>query len=158
MKCFFRPMILIIAIGLLFGLSGCSSDDSFGNASRLLSSSTDSLKLKVTTLNADPSPFEGSTVISFDIPIETTVFLEVQSVTGYQVRLLIDNEVRPAGHWEIEWDGKNNDGEVIENGVYLIHVTAGSLEDWETAVYCETADCDGLSFDKPSTVDREATR
>lgn len=45
---------------------------------------------------------------------------------GNQVRML-DLGTLPAGEHKIEWDGKNNNGKLVEDGAYKFQVTATSM-------------------------------
>ena len=48
----------------------------------------------------------------------------VDQVTGDTVRTLRDDDVMPSGYKCIYWDGRNDAGEIVTNGVYDIHVSA----------------------------------
>jgi flagellar hook assembly protein FlgD len=63
-------------------------------------------------------------VLTFTIPSSEQVRLDIRNATDYMVRNLLD-EFTPAGNHEVVWDGRNNDGEKVNDGIYLIELTAG---------------------------------
>ena len=72
-----------------------------------------------------PNPFNPSTVISYQLPQNEVVSLEIYNALGQKVRTLV-NEAQEAGQYEIIWDGKNNSGNELSSGVYLYRLTAGN--------------------------------
>ncbi len=71
-----------------------------------------------------PNPFNPTTRIRFTVPEDSKVSLLVYDVAGREVRALVNGE-RPANHYEIEWDGKDNRGEAVASGVYFYRLQAG---------------------------------
>jgi hypothetical protein len=69
-----------------------------------------------------PNPFNPTTVITFGLPKETNVTLEVYNILGMQVRTLIAGERMSAAKYSIEWDGKDNSGMSVPSGVYLYRI------------------------------------
>ncbi len=68
-----------------------------------------------------PNPFNPVTKISFDIPEKSEVTLKIYNVLGELVASPI-NDVRTAGKYSIEFDGKN-----LSSGVYYYELRAGSF-------------------------------
>ena len=79
-----------------------------------------------------PNPFNPETRIRFDIPSTAdravTVRLVIYNVTGQLVRVVLDEE-RPAGSFEITWDGNNRTGIQVPSGMYFYKMTAGEFVD-----------------------------
>jgi len=73
-----------------------------------------------------PNPFNPTTMISFSIKNRTRISLRVYAVDGALVRTLLD-EVRDAGSYSIEWDGRGNDGTAMSSGVYFYKMMAGDF-------------------------------
>jgi hypothetical protein len=69
-----------------------------------------------------PNPFNPTTVITFGLPKETNVTLEVYNILGMQVRTLIAGERMSAAKYSVEWDGKDNSGMSVPSGVYLYRI------------------------------------
>lgn len=73
--------------------------------------------------NAYPNPFNPSTSIRFSIPEGQKVRLEVYDIRGKLVNSLVDSEFMNAGTYESVWNGKNNLGEKVASGIYLVRLT-----------------------------------
>lgn len=114
----FLPAVLV--------LSGCSSNEIFGPEIRVADSDGGVFKITVTTNYDAPQP---ETNIIFDLPLTGPVFLELTNATGYHIRTLLDDELS-AGTYAVPWDGKNDDGEEIEPGIYMFHLVACGVEAW----------------------------
>jgi hypothetical protein len=78
----------------------------------------------VTLYQNFPNPFNPSTTISFFIPDRARVTLDIFDVKGRRVKNLI-NEIKPAGKYKREWNGKNSRGNSVSSGVYYYRLTAG---------------------------------
>ena len=70
---------------------------------------------------AYPNPFNPSTTITFDVPIESryVVSLQLYDIKGQLVETLI-NEVLPAGSHSIQWNPQN-----LASGLYIVQLKAG---------------------------------
>ncbi|MEW6754739.1 MAG: FG-GAP-like repeat-containing protein [Candidatus Latescibacterota bacterium] len=65
-----------------------------------------------------PNPFNGGTVIPFQLAVAGRARLEVYSVTGQRVRRLVAGP-RPAGDQQVAWDGRDEAGRPLGSGIYL---------------------------------------
>ena len=72
-----------------------------------------------------PNPFNPSTVISYQLPQNELVNLEIYNALGEKVRTLV-NETQDTGKYDVIWDGKNNFGNQLSSGIYLYRLTAGN--------------------------------
>jgi hypothetical protein len=70
-----------------------------------------------------PNPFNPSTFIRYSVPVTAPARLDVYDVHGKHVRRLVDG-VRGPGIYEVEWDGRNEDGEGMASGVYFYRFEA----------------------------------
>jgi M6 family metalloprotease-like protein len=66
-----------------------------------------------------PNPFSPSTSISFYLPKEGPVFLEVFDATGRLVDVLIDGRVYGAGVSTVPWIAEDRNGAALSSGVYF---------------------------------------
>ena len=73
-----------------------------------------------------PNPFNPSTRIRYQIPKGALVNLTIYDLLGREVRTLV-SEQQPAGVYEVQWDGNNNQGKRAASGVYLYTIQAGDL-------------------------------
>ena len=72
-----------------------------------------------------PNPFEGWTVIRFEIPRSERVSLEVYDPAGRRVAVL-KRGLMAAGAHHVTWDGTTLTGEPAASGVYFYRLRAGS--------------------------------
>jgi len=75
-------------------------------------------------LQNHPNPFNPETEINFQIPEQAHVTLKIYSMTGAEVRTLV-NDNRQAGMHSITWDGLDNSGNRVSSGVYIYRIDAG---------------------------------
>ncbi len=70
---------------------------------------------------AYPNPFNPSTTITFDVPIDSrhAVSLQLYDIKGQLVETLV-NEVFPAGSHSIQWNPVN-----LSSGLYIVQLKAG---------------------------------
>jgi len=65
-----------------------------------------------------PNPFTGRTLISYNLPITEKVVLKIYNCLGNEVRTLI-NHNQTTGNYSVVWDGKDNIGNNLPNGIYI---------------------------------------
>jgi hypothetical protein len=68
-----------------------------------------------------PNPFNPSTTISFSIPNEEFISLQIYNSLGEEVANLV-NETKPAGDYSVSFDASK-----LTSGVYFYKISAGSL-------------------------------
>ena len=72
-----------------------------------------------------PNPFNSRTEIRYSIPRECNVSLSIYDISGKVVKTLV-NETMNAGVYSVSWNGNDNDGRKVGQGVYFyILKTAG---------------------------------
>jgi len=70
-----------------------------------------------------PNPFKSSTSISFDISASGTVNLSIYNLKGQLVRTLAAGNL-DCGRHSVVWDGTDNSGRAVTNGLYFYRLTA----------------------------------
>ena len=65
-----------------------------------------------------PNPFNPSTTIRFSIGKTAKVSVVLFDLTGREVATLI-NDVKLAGSYSVEWNGRTNNGDSAASGTYL---------------------------------------
>ncbi|MBC8193870.1 MAG: T9SS type A sorting domain-containing protein [Candidatus Marinimicrobia bacterium] len=65
-----------------------------------------------------PNPFNPSTTISYALPEQSKVNLTVFDILGQELMTLQD-AVQQAGHYELQWSGKDQSGNSVSTGVYF---------------------------------------
>ena len=68
-----------------------------------------------------PNPFNPSTVIGYQLPVNSEVSIEVYNLLGRRVATLV-NERKPAGHHNVTFDASG-----LSSGVYVYRIRAGEF-------------------------------
>ncbi|HNS72871.1 MAG TPA: FlgD immunoglobulin-like domain containing protein [bacterium] len=72
-----------------------------------------------------PNPFNPATTLSFELPAEGRVRVEIFNALGHRVRLLQEGFL-PAGAHRLAWDGRSDAGEPATSGLYFARFQAGN--------------------------------
>lgn len=75
-----------------------------------------------------PNPFNPSTIIKYSLLYSGIVEIKVFDMLGKEIKTLI-NEYKPAGNYEIEFDGTG-----LPNGVYFFRMISGNYSDTKKMV------------------------
>ena len=92
--------------------------------SDVLSSSSDYLPKKLDIRHAHPNPFNNSVSISFEMPNSKNVNLTIFDMKGRLVRQL-SLGVLGIGSHKVLWDGKNDLGNELPSGIYMMALELG---------------------------------
>lgn len=65
-----------------------------------------------------PNPFNPSTTITYFVPQNGNVIINIHNIQGKLIRKLYDGE-QNIGRHQIIWDGKNNNGNPVATGIYI---------------------------------------
>jgi len=71
-----------------------------------------------------PNPFNPETRVSYEIAEPSHLSLKIYSSTGTLIRTLAD-EMKQTGVYEIIWDGRNDRGNQVSSGIYILKMHAG---------------------------------
>ncbi|MBN2001227.1 discoidin domain-containing protein [candidate division KSB1 bacterium] len=119
-----KDYYLSLETNTIFGFT-CSKVVSFVNmvidASQFDSTMPGTLEL----LSAYPNPFNTKTVISYILGIKDRVALNIYNIHGASIRTLFCGVQNP-GTYQFQWDGKDDAGESLASGLYIVRVTAGA--------------------------------
>jgi len=75
-----------------------------------------------------PNPFNPTTTLSFSLPAETPVTLEIFNLIGQRVKVLLDAEnAMSAGRHELQWNGRDDASRPAASGIYFYRLQAGSF-------------------------------
>lgn len=74
-----------------------------------------------------PNPFSGQAQIRYQLPVASKVSLKVYNITGQLVRTLVD-EVKAPGFYSAIWNGRNDNGQTLSNGIYFYSLEAGNYK------------------------------
>lgn len=75
-----------------------------------------------------PNPFNPITVVKYQVPVVSNVFLTVYDLLGREVSRLV-GEVRQPGTYEVTWDARN-----MPSGVYYCRMRGGEFTDMKRLV------------------------
>jgi len=73
-----------------------------------------------------PNPFNPETRITYQLPEQSEVMLQVYNIQGALAATLV-NESQSPGSYMITWKGLNDAGEPMPSGVYFYRIKAGSF-------------------------------
>ena len=79
--------------------------------------------LEKVTLSNYPNPFNPTTTISYNIPKEGVVTLEIYNIKGQLVKQLVSG-TQPEGYYDVVWNGKDDSGKQVSSGIYYYQITA----------------------------------
>ena len=83
----------------------------------------------VTTISSIyPNPFNPTTTIDFSLTRSGPVRVEIYAIDGKLVRILL-SEDRPAGDFQVQWDGSGNSGSRVPSGAYFCRVLGAGESD-----------------------------
>ncbi len=80
-----------------------------------------------------PNPARTRVAIRYSLCADTRVRLSVHDLTGRVVRTLCASNVR-RGAYSIKWDGRDQTGRSLANGIYFVRLVAGSYRSTEKVV------------------------
>jgi hypothetical protein len=72
-----------------------------------------------------PNPFNPSTTISFEMHEAGEASLKIFNIRGEEVTTLAQGRIQP-GHYQVTWNGKDNQGQVVATGTYIAVLSNGS--------------------------------
>ncbi len=83
--------------------------------------------VEVINLTNYPNPFNPATTISFEVvkDIDSPAILKIYNIKGQLVRILAVN-VKGKGKYQIFWDGKDQEGRIVTNGIYFYNLVVGN--------------------------------
>jgi hypothetical protein len=73
-----------------------------------------------------PNPFDSETTISYCIPLNNNVIIEIYDIMGKKIKTLV-NEYQASGNHSVVWNGKDEREQSVNNGVYFCRITAGKF-------------------------------
>lgn len=78
----------------------------------------------VALINNYPNPFNTNTIISYQLPVASSVRLNIYNTLGEKVLTIVDEE-HEAGYKSVSWDGRDNTGKEVADGVYFLRFQVG---------------------------------
>ncbi len=77
-----------------------------------------------------PNPFNPTTTIHYEVmDSPALVSLAIYDIAGQRVRQLVRARRRNQGQHEVVWNGRDEEGDLVANGVYLYQLRAGEFRE-----------------------------
>jgi hypothetical protein len=74
-----------------------------------------------------PNPFTHSTTIEYTIPRQDLVTIEIYNILGHLVKKIEKKSLKPAGQYQVLWDGLDESGEMVGNGTYFCKLSSSGF-------------------------------
>jgi hypothetical protein len=75
-----------------------------------------------------PNPFDPQTTVRFELEGRADVSLVVYDAQGRRVRTLVEGSQAEGSH-SLIWDGRNERGNPVSNGIYFLRMRSGTVRD-----------------------------
>jgi hypothetical protein len=76
--------------------------------------------------NNYPNPFNPETRITYALPVDSHVRVEIYNSLGQNVAMLVDAPQK-AGAYQVQWKALDQKGNAVPSGVYFYRLTAGDF-------------------------------
>jgi hypothetical protein len=80
------------------------------------------------------NPFNGETIIQYQLPEKTNLEITVLNLLGQKVRTLFSGE-QTSGLHRVRWDGKDKHGQVVAGGIYIYRLKSSKFSDSGKMLY-----------------------
>jgi len=70
-----------------------------------------------------PNPFNIDTMIKYEVPVYETVDITIYDLIGMKIKTLASGS-HTGGTYNVYWDGTDQGGSIVANGVYICRLTA----------------------------------
>jgi len=81
-----------------------------------------------------PNPFTVSSTINYTVMNTSKIQLSVYNLSGQQIKNLV-NEKHAPGYYTVSWDGTNDNGNLVEDGTYILTINSGETMKSEKIVF-----------------------
>jgi hypothetical protein len=74
-----------------------------------------------------PNPFNPTTTIEYSLPIASKISISIFNVMGQEVASIIQNQDKPAGTYQVTWNGMDKSGSQVASGTYFYSMRFGNF-------------------------------
>jgi len=74
-----------------------------------------------------PNPFNPSTTLLFTLPESGQVLMTVYDLQGREITRLLEGNMDSGAH-SVQWNGRNEAGNQVSSGIYLVRLVAGTRQ------------------------------
>ncbi len=82
-----------------------------------------------------PSPFRISTMLNYSLAARGTVEMSIYTVAGRKIRTLVPSAVQEAGNYQKIWDGRDEAGKSVPQGIFYIRLRVDGSNFTRTLAY-----------------------
>lgn len=84
-----------------------------------------------------PNPFNAVTSIKYELAEQCIVTLVIFNILGQPIKNLVQQEFQPAGVYQVNWDGENENGEKVTSGIYYMQLQTENIKLNKKIVFIE---------------------
>ena len=108
-------------------------EDSFALTIEALNIAQDNIPMRYSLGEAYPNPFNPATNISYELPKNEFVSINIYNLMGRHIKSLINMNQNP-GYKTVEWNATNDSNQPVSAGMYIYTIQAGSFMDTKKMV------------------------
>ena len=71
-----------------------------------------------------PNPFNPTTTIQYTLPMRDNITVTVYNMLGQEIVRLLDNKEKPAGTYQLSWNGLDKNGVQVSSGMYIYSMSS----------------------------------
>jgi len=71
-----------------------------------------------------PNPFNPTTTIQYTLPMRDKITVTVYNMLGQEIVRLMNNEEKPAGTYQLSWNGLDKNGVQVSSGMYIYSMSS----------------------------------
>lgn len=75
-----------------------------------------------------PNPFNPTTSIQYTLPMRDKITVTIYNMLGQEVVRLMDNEEKPAGTYQLTWNGLDKNGTQVSSGMYFYSMSSPHMQ------------------------------
>jgi len=75
-----------------------------------------------------PNPFNPTTTIQYTLPMRDQITVTVYNMLGQEVVRLMNNESKPAGTYQLSWNGMDKNGVQVSSGMYFYTMSSPHMQ------------------------------
>jgi len=94
------------------------------------------LSSQLSLLQNQPNPFKAKTIIAYSLPMTTIAKLSIYNSSGREVKILFNGKLTAGFHY-VQWDGKDNSGQILPTGIYFCRLETERIQEIKKIVKLE---------------------
>ena len=75
-----------------------------------------------------PNPFNPTTTIQYTLPMRDKITVTIYNMLGQEVVRLMNNEEKPAGTYQLTWNGMDKNGAQVSSGMYFYSMRSPHMQ------------------------------